>query len=192
MSAQCSAVAAATAAAAAGAVLGLGVARVFPLVASLTDAPPPCQAQLYFVARLEPTRVRWKSDQVHTTRLETGKQMCRSASVSSLCTIQQQERERKRDREKQRDREAAEKMWEKKDREGKPETQRKNKKATLWCSVPARGDVICEWWASANLSRQSKIRELHYEFGTRLCHQQVLRLHVSVEVSVFVHVMQGL
>ena len=30
-----------------------------------------CQAQLYFVARPEPTRVRWKSDQVHTTSLET-------------------------------------------------------------------------------------------------------------------------
>ena len=67
MSAQCSAVAAATAAAA-GAVLGLGVARVFSPVASLTDAPPPCQAQLYLVAQLEPTRVRWKGDQVHTTR----------------------------------------------------------------------------------------------------------------------------
>ena len=40
MSARCSAVAAA-AAAAAGAVLGLGAARAFPLVASLTDAPPP-------------------------------------------------------------------------------------------------------------------------------------------------------
>ena len=44
MSARCSAVAAATAAAAtaaAGAVLGFGVARAFPLVASLTDAPLP-------------------------------------------------------------------------------------------------------------------------------------------------------
>ena len=28
------------------------------------------------------------SDQVHTTRLKTRKQMCRSATVSSLCTIQ--------------------------------------------------------------------------------------------------------
>ena len=47
-----------------------------------------CQAQLCFVAQLERTRVRWKGDHVHTTRLETGKQMCRSATVSSLCTIQ--------------------------------------------------------------------------------------------------------
>ena len=88
MSAQCSAVAVATAAAAAGAVLGLGVARAFPPVASLTDAPLPCQMQLYFVAQLEPTRMRWKGDQVHTTRLKTRKQVCRSATVSSLCTIQ--------------------------------------------------------------------------------------------------------
>ena len=31
--------------------------------------------------------MRWKGDQVHTTRLKTEKQMCRSAMVSSLCTI---------------------------------------------------------------------------------------------------------
>ena len=61
MSARCSVVAAATAAAA-GAVLGLGVARAFPLVASLTDAPLPCQMRLFFC---------WKGDQVHTTRLKT-------------------------------------------------------------------------------------------------------------------------
>ena len=79
MSARCSAVAAATVAAAAGAVLGFGVARAFPLVASLNDAPLPCQMQLYFVARLEPTRMRWRSDQLHTTRLrarETNVQEC--------------------------------------------------------------------------------------------------------------------
>ena len=46
------------------------------------------QAQLCFVARLEPTRVRWNGDQVHTTRLETGKQVCKSATVSTLCTMQ--------------------------------------------------------------------------------------------------------
>ena len=85
MSAHCSAgAAAATAAAAAGAVLGLGVPRAFPLVASLTDAPLPCQAQLYFVARLEPTRVCWKSDQVHTTRLETGSK-CAGVQRCQVC-----------------------------------------------------------------------------------------------------------
>ena len=46
MSARCCAAACATAAAAAaGAVLDLGVARAFPLVASLTDAPLPCLMQ---------------------------------------------------------------------------------------------------------------------------------------------------
>ena len=84
MSAHCSAGAVADAAAAAGALLGLGVARAFQLVASLTDAPLPCQMQLYFVARL----------------------VCRSATVSSLCTIEQTKREteteQNRDREKKR------------------------------------------------------------------------------------------
>ena len=69
MSAQCSA-AADSAAAAAGVVLLLGVARM-GTVASLTDAPLPCQVQLYFWARLEPTRMRWKCDQLRTTSLRT-------------------------------------------------------------------------------------------------------------------------
>ena len=90
MSAQCSAVAAVNAAAAAGAVLVLGVAQVFPLVASLTDAPLPCQAQLHFVAPLEPTRMRWKSDQVCSTVLkarETDVQECNSAKSTRNVTF---------------------------------------------------------------------------------------------------------
>ena len=47
-----------------------------------------CQMRLYFVTQLEPTRMRWKGDRVHTTRLKTKKQMCKSATVSILCTIQ--------------------------------------------------------------------------------------------------------
>ena len=39
--------------------------------AVLTDAPLPCQMQPYFVARLEPTRMRWEDGQVHMTSLET-------------------------------------------------------------------------------------------------------------------------
>ena len=86
MSACCSAVAAATAAAAAIAVLGLGVARAVPLVASLDDAPLPCQMQPYFVARLEPTRMRWEDGQVHTTSLETRKANVQECNgVKSTC-----------------------------------------------------------------------------------------------------------
>ena len=72
----------AAAAAAAGAVLGLGVLRAF-------------QKQLCFVARLEPTRRRWKNDQVCTTVLCQEKQMRGSVTVMSLRAIQQRERERK-------------------------------------------------------------------------------------------------
>ena len=61
----------------------LGVVGVFPFVASLTDALLPCQMQLHFVARLEPKRMRWKSDQMCTAILKARKQMCRSATVSS-------------------------------------------------------------------------------------------------------------
>ena len=64
-------------------VLGLGVSRAFPLVASLTDAPLPCQMQLCFVARLEPTRMRWEDDHVRMTSLETNVQECNS--VKSVC-----------------------------------------------------------------------------------------------------------
>ena len=45
--------------------------RAFSLVTSLTDAPLPCQMQLFSVARLEPTRMRWEDGQVHMTSLET-------------------------------------------------------------------------------------------------------------------------
>ena len=58
---------AAAAAAATGAVLCFGVLRAFPLVALLNDAPLQCQMHLCFVARLEPTQMRWKSDHVCTT-----------------------------------------------------------------------------------------------------------------------------
>ena len=85
MSARCSAVAAATAAAAAGAVLGLGVARAFPLVASLRDHVK-CNPILWHdlsqrecVGKMvKCTRQVWKQ----------GKQMCKSATVSSLRVIQ--------------------------------------------------------------------------------------------------------
>ena len=40
-----------------------------------------------FCDNLEPTQVRWKSDQVHITTLWQGKHMCRSVTVSSLCAI---------------------------------------------------------------------------------------------------------
>ena len=62
--------------------------------------------------------MRWKGDRVHTTRLKTGKQMCRSATVSSLCTIQQSENEREREKERQ------EKIWER-DKLRKPYSQKK-------------------------------------------------------------------
>ena len=57
MSAQCSTAAADSAVAAARVALVHGVARMGTL-ASLTDAPLPCQARHYFWAQHEPTRVR--------------------------------------------------------------------------------------------------------------------------------------
>ena len=95
MSAHCSAGAAATAAAgAACALLGLGVARAFPLVASLADAPLPCQMQLCFVARLSHRECVGKSDQVCTTVLkarDTDVQQCNS--VKSTCNSTETERD---------------------------------------------------------------------------------------------------
>ena len=66
-----------------GAVLGLGVLRAFPLVTSLNDAPLPCQKQLCFVARLEPTRMCW-------TR-ETNAQECNSGESACNPTARQRE-----------------------------------------------------------------------------------------------------
>ena len=46
-----------------------------------------CQMQLCFVARLEPTRMRWKDDQVRMTSLETREanvQECNSTLLLSL------------------------------------------------------------------------------------------------------------
>ena len=43
-----------------------------------------CQMQLCFVARLEPTRMCWKNDQVCTKNLRQGEQMCRSVTVMSV------------------------------------------------------------------------------------------------------------
>ena len=82
-------------------------------VASLTDAPLPCQMQLYFVARLSQTRVRLECSQVRVTSLkaskaESRKQLYTSVTVSSLRRASQREkerRERKREREKERKRE---------------------------------------------------------------------------------------
>ena len=42
----------------------------------------------HFVTQLEPTRMRWKSDQVHTTTLWQRKQICGNVTVSSQCAIQ--------------------------------------------------------------------------------------------------------
>ena len=84
MSSRCSAVAVATAATAAVLCLASELLERSPLVASLNDVPLPCQMQIYFVAQLEPTRMRWKSDQVFTTVLkarETDVQECNSAKV---------------------------------------------------------------------------------------------------------------
>ena len=72
------AVAAATAAAA-GAVLGPGVARAFPLVASLTDAPLPCQMRLYFCGTTwanANTLERWSSAHDKTENKEADVQEC--------------------------------------------------------------------------------------------------------------------
>ena len=100
MSAHCSAGAAATAAAAAaGAALGLRIARAFPLVASITDDPLLCQMQLYFVARLEPKRMRWNGDQVHTTRRKTRKQMCKSGN--GVKSVYDSTREKKKKKKKE-------------------------------------------------------------------------------------------
>ena len=41
-----------------------------------------------FCGTLEPTRMRWECGQVRVTRLRKRKQLCKSATVSSLCTDQ--------------------------------------------------------------------------------------------------------
>ena len=46
-----------------------------------------CQMQLCFMVHLEPTRMRWENGQVNLTSLKT-RQVCKSATVSSLCTIE--------------------------------------------------------------------------------------------------------
>ena len=57
-----------------------------PLVASLNDAPLPCQMQLCFVARLEPTRMRWENGQVHMTSRETREAHVQECNgVKSVC-----------------------------------------------------------------------------------------------------------
>mmetsp|Transcript_28252 Transcript_28252/g.71009 ORF Transcript_28252/g.71009 Transcript_28252/m.71009 type:complete len:405 (-) Transcript_28252:437-1651(-) len=55
-------------------------------------------------------------------------------------------------------------------------------------AVPARGDVVGVGRLGADLARQPKVRDLHRVLG----HQQVLRLHVAVEVAVLVDVRQAL
>ena len=50
-----------------------------------------------FCGTLEPTRMRWECGQVRVTKLRKGKQPCKSATVSSLCTDQQTGREKERD-----------------------------------------------------------------------------------------------
>ena len=50
-----------------------------------------------FCGTLEPTRMRWECGQVRVTRLRKGRQLCRSATVSSLCTDQQTRTKRTRD-----------------------------------------------------------------------------------------------
>ena len=55
-----------------------------------TDTDRQCQMQLFFVARLEPTRMRRKSDQVCTTVLkakETDVQECHSAKSTCNSTL---------------------------------------------------------------------------------------------------------
>ena len=94
MSARCSAVAAA------GAVLGLGVPRAFPLVASLTQAPLPCQMQVCFVARLEPTRMRWEDGHVRVTRLETKGSKCAGVQRYQVCVQFNRHTEREREKKK--------------------------------------------------------------------------------------------
>ena len=55
-------------------------------MASLNDAPLPCQMQLHFVARLEPTRMRWEDGQVHMTSLETREANVQECNgVKSVC-----------------------------------------------------------------------------------------------------------
>ena len=45
-----------------------------------------CQMQLYFVARLEPTRTRWKDGSVHMTSLETREASVQEGNgVKSVC-----------------------------------------------------------------------------------------------------------
>ena len=44
-------------------------------------------ATLFFRGNVEPTRMRWKSDQVHTAALRQRNGMCRNVTVSSLCAI---------------------------------------------------------------------------------------------------------
>ena len=41
-----------------------------------------------FCGNLEPTRMRWKDDQVHTTTQRQWKQLCRSVTMSSLSAVQ--------------------------------------------------------------------------------------------------------
>ena len=55
--------------AAAGAAADLEALQPAPLEMALFSAPLPCQMELCFGTRLEPTRMRWKSDQVRTTVL---------------------------------------------------------------------------------------------------------------------------
>ena len=79
------------------AVLGLGVARAFPLVASITDAPLPCQMQGLFCGTLEPTRMRWECGQVRVTRLRKGSN-CAGVQRCQVCApINKSNKDRERE-----------------------------------------------------------------------------------------------
>ena len=78
MSARCSAVAAATAAAAAV----LCVAS--ELLERSHQRRSATKVQLCFVARLEPTRMRWKSDETDVQEFHSAKSTCNSTLTLSL------------------------------------------------------------------------------------------------------------
>ena len=83
-----------------------------------------------------------KGDLVHTTRLKTGKQMCRSATVSSLCRDRETERDRETDSEidretdretdraRQRETDRDRQRQTKRDRERQRETDRDRQRQT--------------------------------------------------------------
>ena len=65
-------------------------------MASLTDAPLPCQMQLCFVARLEPTRMRWENGQVRMTSLKTREASVQECNgVKSVCGSTDRDRQTK-------------------------------------------------------------------------------------------------